>query len=224
MLSKIVLQVTGGLGMFLLGMKYMSDGIQSFAGNQLRRLISAVTDNRLVALLVGVLFTCMVQSSSITTVMIVGLVNSGVMTLLQSLGVMMGANIGTTITGWILVLKIGKYGLPILGMASFFYLFSKNEKVRFYAMTIMGIGMIFFGLELMKNGFKPLRSSPGFIEWFSMFNAGTYFGIIKLALTGCLATLIIQSSSATLAITMGLASSGVIGFESAAALVLGENI
>jgi phosphate:Na+ symporter len=224
LLFKMIFQAVGGLGIFLLGMKYMSEGIQTLASNQLRRLISLVTNNRLIAVSVGTLFTCLVQSSSVTTVMIVGLTNSGVMTLLQGLGVMMGANIGTTITGWILVIKIGKYGLPVLGIAAFFHLFSKNERLRFIAMTIMGIGMIFFGLELMKNGFKPLRSSPEFITWFSMFDAGTYFGIIKLAFIGCLVTLIVQSSSATLAITMGLAATGVINFESAAALVLGENI
>lgn len=223
-LSKMLFQAIGGLGIFLLGMKYMSEGVQASASDRLRSLISSVTNNRFIAVTVGVLFTCLVQSSSVTTVMVVGLVNSGVMTLLQAIGVIMGANIGTTITGWILVLKIGKYGLPILGVTSFFFLFSKNERVRFVAMTIMGIGMIFFGLELMKNGFKPMRSEPAFVEWFSLFDAGTYLGIVKSALVGCLLTFLIQSSSATLAITMGLASTGMIDFESAAALVLGENL
>ena len=223
-LSKMLFQVIGGLGIFLLGMKYMSEGVQATASERLRSLISAVTNNRFIAVTVGVLFTCLVQSSSVTTVMVVGLVNSGVMTLLQAIGVILGANIGTTITGWILVLKVGKYGLPLLGVTSFFFLFSKNERIRFVAMTIMGIGMVFFGLELMKNGFKPMRSEPSFVEWFSMFDASTYFGIIKSALVGCLLTFLVQSSSATLAITMGLASTGMINFESAAALVLGENI
>ena len=223
-LSKMLFQVVGGLGIFLLGMKYMSEGVQATASERLRSLISAVTNNRFIAVTVGVLFTCLVQSSSVTTVMVVGLVNSGVMTLLQAIGVILGANIGTTITGWILVLKVGKYGLPLLGVTSFFFLFSKNERIRFVAMTIMGIGMVFFGLELMKNGFKPMRSEPSFVEWFSMFDASTYFGIIKSALVGCLLTFLVQSSSATLAITMGLASTGMINFESAAALVLGENI
>ena len=224
LISTMVFQGVGGLGIFLLGMRYMSDGVQSVAGSRLRRLISSVTNNRLSGLTVGVLFTCLVQSSSITTVMTVGLVNSGVMNLFQSLGIIMGANIGTTITGWILVLKVGKYGLPMLGFASFFYLFSKNEKFRFFGMIIMGIGMVFFGLELMKNGFKPMRSLPEFVAWFSLFDASSYFGVLKLAAIGCLLTFIVQSSSATLAITMGLASTGVIQFESAAALVLGENI
>ncbi|VAX16211.1 Sodium-dependent phosphate transporter [hydrothermal vent metagenome] len=223
-LLKIIFQAIGGLGIFLLGMRYLSDGIQSVASAQLRRLVGAVTNNRFVALGVGVVFTCLVQSSSITTVMVVGLVNSTVMTLGQAIGVIMGANIGTTITGWILVIKIGKYGLPMLGAGALVYLFSRNERAKFIAMIIMGVGMVFFGLELMKNGFKPIRSMPEFVEWFSFFEATSYFGVLKAAMVGCLLTFIVQSSSATLAITMGLATTGVINFETGAALVLGENI
>jgi phosphate:Na+ symporter len=174
--------------------------------------------------LVGLAVTCLVQSSSVTTVMVVGFVNSGVMTLMQAIGVIFGANIGTTITGWILVLKIGKYGLPILGVAAFFFLFSKRDRLRYIGMTIMGIGMVFFGLELMKNGFKPLRTHEEFNAWFQAFQATTYLGIIKCALVGCILTMIVQSSSATLGITIGLASTGVIEFQTAAALVMGENI
>lgn len=214
----------GGLGIFLLGMRYLSEGIQAIASSQLRRIISSVTNNRFVALGVGLVFTCLVQSSSITTVMVVGLVNSTVMTLGQAIGVIMGANIGTTITGWILVIKIGKYGLPMIGVASLIYLFSKNERIKFTAMIFMGVGMVFFGLELMKNGFKPIRSIPEIVEWLAFFHADSYFGVLKAAAMGCAITFIVQSSSATLAITMGLASTGVINFETAAALVLGENI
>jgi phosphate:Na+ symporter len=220
----ILFSVIGGLGIFLVGMRYMSDGLQAIAGERLRKLISAVTDNRVMGLLVGLFVTCVVQSSSITTVMMVGLVNSGFMTFTQSLGVIFGANIGTTITGWILVLDIGKYGLPILGMSSFFFLFSKNERVRYLGMSMMGIGMIFFGLELMKNGFIPLRKDEAFLAWFHAFDASTYPGILKCVLAGCVLTVILQSSSATLGITMGLAAAGVIPFATAAALVLGENI
>ena len=152
-LFKLVCQIVGGLGIFLLGMKNMSDGMQAVAGNSLRRMIGAVTNNRIAATIVGVFVTCVVQSSSVTTVMVVGFVNSGVMALGQAIGVIMGANIGTTITGWILVLKIGKYGLPLLGAAAFFYLFSKSERWRYWAMALMGVGMVFFGLELMKDAF-----------------------------------------------------------------------
>ncbi len=220
----MILNVLGGLGLFLLGMKNMSEGMQAVAGNRLRRLIGAATTNRILATGVGVLTTCLVQSSSVTTVMTVGFVNAGLMTLRQAIGVIMGANIGTTITGWILVLKVGKYGLPMLGIAAFFYLFSKREKWRYLAMTVMGLGMIFFGLELMKSGFAPIKGMPQFERWFGAFQANSYFGVLKCALVGCVLTLIVQSSSATLGITMGLASTGVIGFETAAALVLGENI
>ena len=221
---KLILTVIGGLGLFLLGMKNLSEGLQAVAGSRLRRMISAVTDNRLMATGVGTLVTMLVQSSSITTVMVVGFVNSGFMTLTQAVGVIMGANIGTTITGWILVLKIGKYGLPLAGAAAFFYLFAKRDRARYTALAVMGGGLVFLGLELMKDGFGIIKELPEFEAWFKAFDAGTYFGVLKCALVGCVLTFIVQSSSATLGITIGLAQIGVIQFETAAALVLGENI
>lgn len=223
-LFELLFQLIGGLGIFLLGMKSMSDGMQAVAGSSLRRMIALVTNNRVAATIVGVFVTCIVQSSSITTVMVVGFVNSGVMALSQAIGVIMGANIGTTITGWILVLKIGKYGLPILGAAAFGYLFSKNERRRYTAMAFMGVGMVFFGLELMKDACSIIKQMPEFEEWFSFFNADTYLGVLKCALVGCVMTTLVQSSSATLGITISLAFEGVISYETAAALVLGENI
>ncbi|MEA1927733.1 MAG: Na/Pi cotransporter family protein [Candidatus Auribacterota bacterium] len=223
-LATIGLPVIGGLGIFLLGMKNMSEGMQAVAGRKLRSLINAVTSHRLLACGVGIVVTCLIQSSSVTTVTVVGFVNAGLMTLAQAIGVILGANIGTTITGWLLVLKIGRYGLPILGIAALVYLFSKNERIRYTAMVIMGFGMIFFGLQLMKQGFTPLREMPGFLEWFSRFTPDSYFGVLKCALAGALLTAIIQSSSATIGITMGLASTGIINFHTAAALVLGENV
>jgi phosphate:Na+ symporter len=224
LLFSIFLEVVGGLGIFLLGMKNMSEGVQAIAGPRMRSMINMATSNRFMAVGMGTLVTCMVQSSSITTVMVVGLANISMMNLSQSLGVIMGANIGTTITGWILVLKIGKYGLPILGFAALFFLFSKRERWRFVAMGVMGLGMVFFGLELMKNGFKPLRDEAGFVEWFSKFSPDSYFGVLKTCLAGALLTAIVQSSSATLGITIGLATAGIIDYSTAAALVLGENI
>jgi phosphate:Na+ symporter len=221
---EIALKVVGGLGIFLLGMKHMSEGLQAVSGDRLRKFISVATNNRIMGVFMGLLVTMLVQSSSVTTVMVVGFVNSSIMTLMQAIGVILGANIGTTITGWILVLNIGKWGLPILGIAAFFFLFSKNERVRYIGMTIMGIGMVFFGLELMKNGFKPLRSHEEFNAWFQAFQATSYLGIIKCAAIGCILTMIVQSSSATLGITIGLAAMGVIEFRTAAALVMGENI
>ncbi len=223
-LTSLIFKLIGGLGIFLLGMKSMSDGMQAVAGSRLRGLISLATNNRLLATGVGVVVTCVVQSSSITTVMVVGFVNSGVMQLSQALGVIMGANIGTTVTGWILVLKIGKYGLPILGAAAITYLFSKGDRLRFWAMVIMGIGMIFFGLELMKDACSLIKEHPSFESWFQSFQAKDYLGVLGCALIGCLLTIMVQSSSATLGITISLASQGVISYPTAAALVLGENI
>lgn len=221
---KLACEIIGGLGIFLLGMKHMSDGMQAVAGNSLRRMIGAVTNHRVLATTVGVVVTCVVQSSSVTTVMVIGFVNSGVMQLGQAIGVIMGANIGTTITGWILVLKIGKYGLPLLGGSAFVYLFSKGDRWRYWAMALMGVGMVFFGLEVMKDACKIIKETPAFEAWFQRFDASTYFGVLGCAMAGCVLTVLVQSSSATLGITISLAVQGVISYETAAALVLGENI
>jgi phosphate:Na+ symporter len=223
-LAQLIGELIGGLGIFLLGMKHMSEGMQAVAGTSLRRLIGAVTGNRFLAIIVGVVVTCVVQSSSITTVMVIGFVNSGVMSLAQAVGVIMGANIGTTITGWILVLKIGKYGLPLLGGAAFVYLFSRNDRGRYWAMGLMGVGMVFFGLELMKDACALIKETPEFAEWFQAFKADSYFGVLKCCMVGCILTTMVQSSSATLGITISLAFQGVISYETAAALVLGENV
>lgn len=223
-INALAFQAVGGLGIFLLGMKFMSDGLQAVAGNRLRHLISAVTNNRIAACSIGTLVTCVVQSSSVTTVMVVGFVNGGFMTLMQALGVVIGANVGTTITGWILALKIGKYGLPILGIFALIYLFAKNERVRYSAMAICGVGMIFFGLETMSSGFKNPEVNTLLLDLFSTMSGETVLGVIKCAVTGALATMVVQSSSATLGVTIALAQSGIIEFHTAAALILGLNI
>jgi phosphate:Na+ symporter len=223
-LVELIGTLVGGLGVFLLGMKSMSEGMQAVAGQSLRRIIAMVTNNRLLAVGAGSLVTCVVQSSSVTTVMTVGFVNSGLMNLRQAVGVIMGANIGTTITGWILVLNIGKYGLPILGFAALIYLFSRSDRWRYWGMSIMGVGMIFFGLEIMKDACGIIKETPSFEQWFRQFSADNYFGVLKCAMIGCVLTAIIQSSSATLGITISLATQGLIDYPTAAALVLGENI
>jgi len=223
-LNALVFKAVGGLGIFLLGMKFMSDGMQAVAGNRLRQMISAVTNNRIAACAIGTLVTSVVQSSSVTTVMVVGFVNGGFMTLMQALGVVIGANIGTTITGWILALKIGKYGLPLLGIAALVYLFVKNERARFTAMAFCGIGMIFFGLETMSSGFKHPEVNNLLLDLFATMSGVTTLGVLKCAIVGCVATMVVQSSSATLGVTIALAQSGVIEFPTAAALILGLNI
>lgn len=221
---KIVFGMVGGLGIFVLGMKNMSDGMQAVAGESLRKMISTVTTNRLSAVGVGTAVTGVVQSSSITTVLVIGSVNSGVMTLVQAVGVILGANIGTTITGWFIALKIGKYGLPLLGSMAMAYLFIKGDRWRFWALTLMGVGMVFFGLELMKDACAGIKDMEAFEAWFHQFQANSFLGVWKCVLAGCILTVMVQSSSATLGITISLAFQGVISYETAAALVLGENI
>lgn len=223
-IQNLIFGLAGGLGIFLLGMKNMSEGMQAIAGERLRHLINAVTDNRFMACAVGVIVTCLIQSSSVTTVMVVGFVNAGFMTLMQAISVIIGANIGTTVTGWILVLKIGKYGLPILGLSAFIYLFAKNERVRYTAMMVMGIGMVFFGLELMKNGLKPVKDIPAFQAWFQAFGAHTHWSVLFGLMIGCIATAIVQSSSATLGIVMALAATEQLTFQQSGALIMGLNI
>jgi phosphate:Na+ symporter len=224
MILEILFKVVGGLGIFLLGMKHMSEGMQAVAGGRLRKMISAVTDNRIMACAMGTLITGIVQSSSVTTVMVVGFVNSGFMTLMQAIGVILGANIGTTVTAWIIALKISKLGLPLLGVAAFFFLFSKRERVRYTAMALLGLGMVFFGLTTMGDAFKTPEVNEYLKQAFAGMNGATYIGVLKCAFFGCLATMIVQSSSATIGVTITLVQTGIIGFETAAALVLGLNI
>ncbi|MCP4455798.1 MAG: Na/Pi cotransporter family protein, partial [Planctomycetes bacterium] len=198
-------EVLGGLCIFLLGMKNMSEGMQAIAGNRLRRMIQIVTSNRLKACATGAMVTSVIQSSSVTSVMVIGMVSAGLMTLTQAIGVVLGADIGTTITAWIVSINVIDYGLLILGLSGFFFLFAKNERVQFTAMTFMGIGMVFFGLYLMKNGLHPLREQPEVLAWFSKFNPDSISGRVKCVLVGALVTAVVQSSSATVAITITLA-------------------
>ena len=223
-LNALLFKAIGGLGIFLLGMKFMSEGMQAVAGDRLRNLIGAVTNNRISACAIGTVVTCVVQSSSVTTVMVIGFVNGGFMTLMQALGVVIGANIGTTITGWILALKIGEYGLPLLGIAALVYLFAKNERARYTSMAVCGIGMVFFGLETMSSGFMNPEVNNLLLDIFSTTSGLTVAGVMKCAVIGCLATMILQSSSAALGVTIALAQSGIIVFPTAAALILGLNV
>lgn len=220
----IFFKVLGGLGLFLYGMENMSKGMQKMAGERLKKILALLTTNRFMAIGMGVFVTALVQSSSVSTVMTIGFVNASLLTLKQALGVILGANIGTTITGWILVLKIGKFGLPMAGAAAISTMFFTSEKARTRAMTVMGLGLIFFGLELMSNGLKPLRSMPEFVSLFHAFSASSYAGVLKAAAVGALMTAIVQSSSATLGITITLALQGLIDYPTAVALVLGENV
>lgn len=229
----VIFKVIGGLGLFLYGMNNMSGGMQKLAGEKLKKILAMLTGNRFAAIFMGIFVTGLVQSSSVSTVMTIGFVNASLLTLKQALGVILGANVGTTITGWILVLQIGKYGLPLAGIAAICSMFASSEKAKTRALTIMGLGFIFLGLEIMSNGLKPVRSMPEFIRMFHAFDATAmvngqkviiFSGVIKAALVGALMTAVVQSSSATLGITITLAVQGLLSYETAVALVLGENV
>ena len=214
----------GGIGIFLLGMRFLSDGLQALAGDRLNRWIGAVTGNRLLAVLVGIGVTCVIQSSTATTVMVVGFVDAGTMTLLQGVAVVFGANIGTTLSLWLLTLDVSEYGEFLIGLAIFFYLFSKREKVHDAAMALVGLGMLFFGLELLTDGFAPLRGLPELRDALGFFRATHAAGFFAAALAGGLVTALIHSSAAVVLLVMGLAGAGAVDFPTAVALVLGSNI
>lgn len=221
---KIIYTLLGGLGIFFYGMKTMSDALQQAASDYITKVINSLTSNRYLAVVVGIIVTMIVQSSSVTTVMVVGFVNAGLMQLTQAIGVILGSNIGTTITGWIISIKVGKYGLLFIGMGIFPALFAKHTKAKSIGRVFFGVGMIFMGLETMSAAFKPLRTNQEFLNLVGYFSGQNYASYFASIITGCLLTVIIQSSSAMLGITIALASTGVISFHTAAALVLGENI
>jgi len=223
-ITSMLFNLIGGLGIFLYGMRMMSDGLQKVAGDRLRAIFNMVTTNRFVGVFTGFLVTAIIQSSSATTVMLVGFVNAGIMSLQQAIHVILGANIGTTFTGWVIAFKITKYGLPIIGFGAGLLLFSKSSRVKYIGEIALGLGMLFFGLTLMKHGFAPLRDEPAFHNFFLLFGADSLFKTGMSVVAGCFLTVILQSSSATVGITMGLASQGLLTFPAAAALVLGENI
>jgi phosphate:Na+ symporter len=220
----IIYTLLGGLGIFFFGMKFMSDGLQAVAGDVIRKIINSITSNRFMAVGVGLLVTTIVQSSSVTTVMTVGFVNAGLMNLTQGIGVIFGANIGTTITGWIISIKVDKYGLLLVGMGFIPALFSKSDRFQQLGRALLGVGLVFIGLQTMSSAFVPLRENQAFLDSIAYFSGETYGAYFASIMMGCLLTMIVQSSSAMLGITMALATTGVIPYHTSIALVLGENI
>ena len=210
----------GGLGLFLYGMKIMSEGLQKAAGDRLRKILEKLTSNRFMALLVGVGITAVIQSSSATTVMLVGFVNAGLMNLVQAIGVILGANIGTTVTAQMIAFKVQHYALPAIGLGVGLRLFATSRRWQYYGEILIGFGMLFYGLTVMKNGLTALKQHAYFQQAFVTFGNNPVLAV----LAGALLTMILQSSSATVGITMTLAVSGAISFKGGVGLVLGENI
>ncbi len=225
---QMAVTVIGGLAFFLFGMKIMSEGLQKVAGSKMRRILSVMTNNRLAGVGTGFLVTSAVQSSSATTVMLVGFVSAGLITLNQSIGVIMGANIGTTFTGWLVALlgfkvKITAMALPAVALG-FFPRFFGARKLADWGEVLIGFGVLFIGLDFMKDSVTQLRESTVILSWMSSCRADLITWRLLAVLVGALVTMLVQSSSATMVITMTLAAQGLIDLPTACALVLGENI
>ena len=209
----------GGLALFLYGMQMMSNGLEAAAGNKMKQILEKLTANRFLGVLVGAGITAVIQSSSATTVMVVGFVNSGMMTLRQAVWIIMGANIGTTITGQLIALDVGAVAplLAFLGVA--LVVFIKKQKVHHYGLIVAGLGILFIGMDMMSSAMMPLRDSEAFISLMTKFS-NPFLGI----LAGAVFTAIIQSSSASVGILQALASSGLIGLGNAVYVLFGQNI
>ena len=239
-----VLQVLGSLGVFLYGMKIMSEGVQKVAGDRMRGALAGMTGNRLSGILTGLFTTTLVQSSSATTVLVVSFVNAGLLTLIQAIGVIMGANLGTTTTAWIVALigkfEVAKVALPLIGLGLPLFFVGK-ERWKNWGETLIGFGLVFFGLGLLKDSVPDLRTmiatnadTARMIEGIITTINGHGFGtVIMFLVAGVVLTLVVQSSSAAMAITMTCALNGWLGdietnpfgvFQNSAAIVLGENI
>lgn len=214
-----VISLLGGLGLFLYGMQMMSNGLEAAAGNRMKKILEKLTANRFLGVLVGAGITAAIQSSSATTVMVVGFVNSGMMTLSQAVWIIMGANIGTTITGQLIALDIGALAplFAFIGVA--LIVFIKKEKIHHYGKIIAGLGILFIGMDMMSASMMPLRESEAFISMMTKFS-NPVLGI----LAGAVFTAVIQSSSASVGILQALAGSGVIGLSQAVYVLFGQNI
>lgn len=216
----IIMGLLGGLGIFLYGMHLMSQGLQRVAGDRMKNILAMLTKNRFMGVTLGALVTAVIQSSSATTVMTVGFVNAGIMSLTQAISVVMGANIGTTITAQIIAFKITDYAPLMIAAGTFLALFVKNRKWKLYGEALLGLGLLFFGLYLMSKGVKPLRDHQSVKNFFQTFSTNP----ITAVLAGVVMTCILQSSSATIGLAIVLAQQGLIDFNGAVPLILGDNI
>lgn len=222
--TQVIVPVIGGLGIFMLGLEFMSNGIQSLAVNRMRDLLARYAGTPIKGVLAGTLITGIIQSSTAMTVMTVGLVNAGVVGLRPAISVIMGANIGTTLGNGLIALPLGPLGLLFGGLFALVYIFAKTDKVKNIALACMGFALIFYGLNLMTGGLRPLRSMPQVMEAISSVRADTFLGLLSCVLTAAVITALIHSSSATIGIVMGLGSAGVLDWQTAVAFSLGADL
>lgn len=220
----ILVPVIGGLGIFMLGLEFMANGIQALSVNSMRSFLAKAAGTPIKGVLAGTLITGVIQSSTAMTVMVVGLVNAGVVALRPAISVIMGANIGTTLGNGLIALPLGPLGLIFGGIFALVYVFAKSEKVRNIALACMGFALIFYGLNLMTGGLRPLRNMPEVMELLQTLRADSYFNLIKCVLIAAGITAMIHSSSATIGIVMGLGAAGVLDWTTAVAFSLGADL
>lgn len=225
---QFILVLLGSLCIFIFGIKLLSDSLQKIASNKMRAILYKMTSNKFKGVLTGFLITTVVQSSSATTVMIVSFVNAGLLSLTGAISVIMGANIGTTVTAWIVSIlgfkvSMSAVSLPIIGLA-LPLLFSKKEKNTFIAETLIGFGLIFTGLQFLTDTIPSIEQNPEMFAFLGRFANANYGSVLFFVLVGTILTIVLQSSSATMALTLVLCFNGVLPFHCAAAMVLGENI
>lgn len=210
----------GGLGLFLYGMVQMGNGLQKAAGDKLRGILKALTSKAWMGVLVGAMVTAIIQSSAATTVMLVSFVNAGLMTLTQAIGVIMGANIGTTMTAQLIAFRLSDFALPTIGLGVLIFLFSKRRVYKYFGQILLGFGILFLGMMVMTEAMKPLSTNPSLIRFVGVLGKQPLLGV----LAGIVMTIVIQSSSATIGILMAAASQGLITFETALPILFGDNI
>ncbi|MCK4826906.1 Na/Pi cotransporter family protein, partial [bacterium] len=220
MVKELVFSVVGGLGLFIYGIHLMGEGLQNAAGDRLRRLLKALTKNTFSGTLLGAGITAIIQSSSATTVMVVGFVNAGLMTLTQAIGVIFGANIGTTITAQIIAFKLTAVALPAIAIGACLYLFSPKRFWKFFGLFCLGFGILFLGLKIMTSMIKPFAGDPVIQNIFVQFSENPFLGI----LIGAGVTALFQSSSVTTGMIITLASIGLFDLQAAIPLIFGCNI
>lgn len=222
--KEIVVPVIGGLGIFLLGLEFMASGIQALSVNKMREWLAKMAGTPFKGVMAGTIITGVIQSSTAMTVMTVGLVNAGVLGLRSAISVIMGANIGTTLGNGLIALPLGPLGLLFGGIFATVYCFAKSDRVRNISLAAMGFALIFYGLNLMTGGLKPLRKMPEVLEVIQTLDAGTFVGVIACVLIAALITALIHSSSATIGIVMGLGASGILSWETAIAFAIGADL
>lgn len=222
--KEILVPVIGGLGIFLLGLEFMDSGIQALSVNKMREWLAKIAGTPVKGLMAGTVITGIIQSSTAMTVMTVGLVNAGVLSLRSAISVIMGANIGTTLGNGLIALPLGPIGLLFSGIFACVYCFARKDKTRNMALASMGFSLIFYGLNLMTGGLKPLRNMPEVMAVLQKLDSSNFIGVVSCALIAALITAMIHSSSATIGIVMGLGASGVLPWQTAIAFAIGADL